>query len=123
MQTAGGVLAAERLVIGTNGYADGLVDPLRRSIVPVRSVQVTTRPLSDKLEKSILPERQVVSDTRKLLLYFRLDAQGRFIMGGRGRWASVGSWPARAISGQPSSGCSRSWVASSGRITGAATSH
>ena len=34
--------------------------------------------------KSILPEGQVSSDTRKLLLYFRLDHAGRFIMGGRG---------------------------------------
>ncbi len=85
-----GVLAARRIVIGTNGYADGLVDPLRRSIVPVSSVQVATRPLSDNLRKTILPEGQVVSDTRRLLLYFRLDADGRFIMGGRGAFGERG---------------------------------
>ena len=84
VHTEQGVLCTERIVIATNGYADGLNDPLRRSIIPVRSVQVATRPLSDNLRKSILPEGQVVSDTRRLLLYFRLDAQGRFLMGGRG---------------------------------------
>jgi glycine/D-amino acid oxidase-like deaminating enzyme len=36
------------------------------------------------LRKSILPHGQVTSDTRKLLLYFRLDHQGRLLMGGRG---------------------------------------
>jgi glycine/D-amino acid oxidase-like deaminating enzyme len=90
LHTAKGTLTAERIVIGTNGYADGLHDPLRRSIVPARSVQVATRPLSDNLRKSILPEGQVLSDTRRLLLYFRLDAEGRFLMGGRGAFGESG---------------------------------
>ena len=90
VRTEEGVLAARHIVIATNGYADGLHDPLRRSIIPARSVQVATRPLSDNLRKSILPEGQVVSDTRRLLLYFRLDAQGRFLMGGRGAFGERG---------------------------------
>lgn len=90
LHTAQGRLKAGRIVIGTNGYADALHDPLRRSIVPARSVQVATRPLSDNLRKSILPEGQVVSDTRRLLLYFRLDAEGRFLMGGRGAFGEPG---------------------------------
>ncbi len=90
VHTEKGVLRAARIVIATNGHADGLHDPLRRSIVAVRSVQVATRPLSDNLRKSILPEGQVVSDTRRLLLYFRLDAQGRFLIGGRGAFAERG---------------------------------
>ena len=32
----------------------------------------------------ILPEGHVVSDTQRILLYFRLDDEGRLIMGGRG---------------------------------------
>jgi glycine/D-amino acid oxidase-like deaminating enzyme len=90
LQTAQGTLTASRIVIGTNGYADQLHDPLRRSIVPARSVQVATRPLSDNVRKSILPEGQVLSDTRRLLLYFRLDAEGRFLMGGRGAFGESG---------------------------------
>jgi glycine/D-amino acid oxidase-like deaminating enzyme len=90
LHTEKAVLTARRIVIGTNGYADGLVDPLRRSIVPVSSVQVASRPLSDNVRKTILPEGQVVSDTRRLLLYFRLDAEGRFIMGGRGAFGERG---------------------------------
>lgn len=90
LHTAKGTLSAGRIVIGTNGYADQLHDPLRRSIVPARSVQVATRPLSDNLRKSILPEGQVLSDTRRLLLYFRLDAHGRFLMGGRGAFGENG---------------------------------
>lgn len=90
LHTAQGTLTAGRIVIGTNGYADTLHDPLRRSVVPARSVQVATRPLSDNVRKSILPEGQVLSDTRRLLLYFRLDAKGRFLMGGRGAFGEAG---------------------------------
>ena len=90
LATTTAVLAARRVVIATNGYADGLHDRLRRSIVPVVSLQVATRPLSDNLQKTILPEGQVVSDTRRLLRYFRRDADGRLIMGGRGAFGARG---------------------------------
>lgn len=90
LQTDRGALRARRIVIATNGYADALHDRLRRSIVPVVSLQVATRPLSDNLEKTILPEGQVVSDTRRLLLYFRRDAEGRLLMGGRGAFGARG---------------------------------
>ena len=36
-------------------------------------------PLTDNLRRSILPEGHVSSDTRKLLLYFRLDHTGRLL--------------------------------------------
>ncbi|TNF63070.1 MAG: FAD-binding oxidoreductase, partial [Rhodobacteraceae bacterium] len=68
----------------TNGYSGPLHGGLARSVVPVRSVQVATAPLSENLRGTILPERNQVSDMARLLLYFRVDARGRFIMGGRG---------------------------------------
>src|SRR5262249_23724018 len=43
-----------------------------------------TRPLSDSHRRTILPKGQAVSDSRRLLRYFRLDAAGRMVMGGRG---------------------------------------
>jgi len=59
---------------------------LERTIIPVQSVQVATTPLSDNILKSILPGKQAPSDTRRSLLYYRLDSDGRFIMGGRGAY-------------------------------------
>jgi glycine/D-amino acid oxidase-like deaminating enzyme len=75
---------ARKVVLCTNGYTDGLVPGLRRTIIDVNSFQVATEPLSDNIRKTILPYGQVSSDTRKLLLYFRLDHEGRLLMGGRG---------------------------------------
>jgi len=91
VHTGRGVLRARRVLICTNGYTGHVTPKLRRSVVPVRSVQVATAPLSDNVRASILPGLQAVADTRRLLLYFRMDAQGRFIMGGRGSYDDAGS--------------------------------
>lgn len=91
IRTAQGVLHAGKVLLCTNGYTDGLVPPLAQTVVPVRSIQVATAPLSDNVRASILPGLQAASDTRRLLLYYRLDAQGRFIMGGRGTYGAKGT--------------------------------
>ncbi len=80
----GASVTADRVVMCTNGYTGDLVPRLAETIIAPNSFQIATAPLSDNLRKSILPEGQVTSDTRKLLLYFRLDHTGRFLMGGRG---------------------------------------
>ena len=86
IHTDNGVLRASKVLLCTNGYTDDLVPPLERTIIPVQSVQVATAPLSDNILKSILPGKQAPSDTRRSLLYYRLDSDGRFIMGGRGAY-------------------------------------
>jgi glycine/D-amino acid oxidase-like deaminating enzyme len=82
--TAKGSVRADRVIIGTNGYTDDLLPGLKRTVIPVRSYIVATAPLSDNLRKTILPQGHCVSDSRQLLFYWRLDAHGRLVMGGRG---------------------------------------
>jgi glycine/D-amino acid oxidase-like deaminating enzyme len=79
-----GAVTAETVLICTNGYTGNLWPGLKQSLVPVNSFQVATRPLSDNIRRSVLPEGLPVSDTRRLLRYFRLDPSGRLLMGGRG---------------------------------------
>jgi glycine/D-amino acid oxidase-like deaminating enzyme len=78
-------VTAPRIVICTNGYTGDLWPKLRQTVVAPHSFIVATEPLSDNVRKSILPFGQVSSDTRQLLLYFRIDHTGRLLMGGRGR--------------------------------------
>jgi glycine/D-amino acid oxidase-like deaminating enzyme len=80
----GATVDAGRVLLATNGYTGDLVPGLRRTVIAVNSFQVATAPLTDNVRKSILPEGHVSSDTRKLLLYFRFDHEGRLLMGGRG---------------------------------------
>ena len=84
MTEQGKSVLAKKVIMCTNAYAGDLVPGLRQTIVDVNSFQVATAPLSDNIRKTILPYGQVSSDTRKLLLYFRLDHTGRLLMGGRG---------------------------------------
>lgn len=84
LRTARGTVSARHVVLATNAYSDDLWPGLRQSIVPVYSFQVATRPLGDNVGRTILPDGQSASDTRRVLFYFRRDAHGRLVMGGRG---------------------------------------
>ena len=94
IRTDGGSVTCRQVVFATNAYSDQFVEPLQRTVVAVPSLQVATAPLPPDLRRSILPEGQSVSDTWRLLRYFRLDAHGRLIMGSRGVFGDVP--PARA---------------------------
>jgi glycine/D-amino acid oxidase-like deaminating enzyme len=83
--TEHGSVTAGQILLCANAYTDGLWPGLARSVIPAFSYQVATEPLGDNVRRSILSEGQVVSDTRRLLRYFRLDHTGRLLMGGRGR--------------------------------------
>lgn len=89
IQTPGGSVVSAMVILATDAYTDRLVDPLRRTLIPVPSFQVATEPIPEKLRQTILPEGQSASDTWHLLRYFRLDATGRLVMGSRGTFADV----------------------------------
>jgi glycine/D-amino acid oxidase-like deaminating enzyme len=50
-------------------------------VIPVRTVQFTTKPLSDNLLKTILPGRQPMIDTRRVLISVRIHQDGRLHFG------------------------------------------
>ena len=88
-ETACGSVTAQTVVVATDAYTDRAFDVLRRTVVAVPSIQVATAPLPPHLRASILPGGQSVSDTRRILRYFRLDASGRFVLGTRGSYADI----------------------------------
>lgn len=82
----GGAVIAEKALFCTNGYSN-LFDPipsLSRTVIPFFSYQIATEPLSGNILKTLLADGVGVSEFRRLLGYFRVDTQGRFIMGARG---------------------------------------
>ncbi|MCK5495386.1 MAG: FAD-binding oxidoreductase, partial [Hyphomicrobiaceae bacterium] len=90
VETPGGAVIADQVLLATNAYTDALWPGLQRSVIPLFSYQVATRPLGDNLLRSILAGGMPVSDTRRLLNYFRLDHTGRLVVGGRGRAGQTG---------------------------------
>ncbi len=84
LRTRGGTVTADVLLIGTNAYTDTRWPGLALTVVPMVSIQAATDPLPPELGAAILSQGHCASDTRRLLWYFRRDAAGRLLMGGRG---------------------------------------
>jgi glycine/D-amino acid oxidase-like deaminating enzyme len=80
---SGASIHAQKVVLGTGAYTDDLWPRLHRTVLPVYSFVLATPPLGDEAAH-ILPGQEVASDSKRLLLYFRRDSAGRFILGGRG---------------------------------------
>jgi glycine/D-amino acid oxidase-like deaminating enzyme len=84
VSTPHGAVLARTVVIATGAYTGEATPTLKRSILPVQSIQVATEPLSSNVRRTILPHGHVASDTRRLLLYCRFGADNRLVFGGRG---------------------------------------
>ncbi|WP_374370469.1 NAD(P)/FAD-dependent oxidoreductase [Dongia sp.] len=84
VETAAGRVLADRVVLATNGYSDDLWPGVRRSVVPFFSAIAATEPLPSPLRARILPGRQVAYESSWRVMYWRIDAQGRLLMGGPG---------------------------------------
>jgi glycine/D-amino acid oxidase-like deaminating enzyme len=84
LSAPGGNIKASQVIMATNGYTPALWPGLKESVVPVLSAQVATEPLSENIRRQVLPDGEILSDTRRILWYFRQDAHGRLIMGGGG---------------------------------------
>ncbi|HEX3501583.1 MAG TPA: FAD-binding oxidoreductase [Stellaceae bacterium] len=87
---SGAIVEADTVIVATNAYADGLVAGLAPSIVAANSLQIATVPLPAAARRAILPGGEVLSDTRRIIRYWRLDRDGRLIMGGRGPYREPG---------------------------------
>jgi glycine/D-amino acid oxidase-like deaminating enzyme len=84
VETAAGSVTAKRLLLATNVSVGGLHPRVARSQLGVWSFQIATRPMTSAEQARILPGNAVVSDTRRVLRYFRTDRDGRIIVGGKG---------------------------------------
>ena len=86
LRTPVATLRAEKIIIATNGYSsEDLPDWMRSRFMPVQSSIILTRPLKeDELNAQGWTSDQMAYDTRKLLHYFRLLPDRRFLFGMRG---------------------------------------
>lgn len=84
VNTPRGDIAARDIVIATNGYTGTATLWLRRRIIPIGSYVIATEPMPADVMQSVIPRGRIVSDTRKVVYYYRLSPDGtRMIFGGR----------------------------------------
>ena len=84
LDTPKGPVLARDVVIATNGYTGGLTPWLQRRVIPIGSYMIATEPLPEGLMDRLFPSNRIVSDTRKVVYYYRPSPDRRRILfGGR----------------------------------------
>lgn len=84
VRTARGEVLARDVVIATNGYTGALTPWLQRRVIPIGSYVIATEPLPEGLMDRLIPKNRIVSDTRKVVYYYRASPdRRRMVFGGR----------------------------------------
>jgi glycine/D-amino acid oxidase-like deaminating enzyme len=90
VRTGRGEVLADEVVIATNGYTGDVTPQLKRRLIPVASHIIATEELPADLAASLIPRKRTLSDTRRVLTYYRLSPDHRrVIFGGRARFTQV----------------------------------
>jgi glycine/D-amino acid oxidase-like deaminating enzyme len=90
--TSRGTTEAGDVVIATNGYTGALTPALRRRIVPIASHIIAAEELPEDLARSLVPKGRTLSDTKRVLCYYRMSPDGkRMVFGGRARFTQAES--------------------------------
>jgi glycine/D-amino acid oxidase-like deaminating enzyme len=89
--TSGSDLEAGDVLLATNGYISSVSPPLQRRIIPIGSYVIATEPLGESIVSRLVPRRRVVFDSKHLLFYFRVTADGRLVFGGRAEFGRPSS--------------------------------
>ncbi len=88
--TGRGDIEVDEVVIATNGYTGDLTPNLKRRVIPVASHIIATEELPEGLAASLIPKKRTLSDTRRVLTYYRLSPDHkRVIFGGRARFTAA----------------------------------
>ena len=88
--SSGQKITAKFVLLCGNAYLQNIgTTKMTRRLAPVTSSVLATTPLSDNLISHILPHRAAVADCNTALNYYRIDADGRMIFGGRASYTNV----------------------------------
>jgi glycine/D-amino acid oxidase-like deaminating enzyme len=84
VSTARGTCTARDVVVATNGYTGPLTPWLRRRVIPIGSYIIATEKLPADVMVRLMPKDRIVSDTRKVVYYYRASPdRQRILFGGR----------------------------------------
>ena len=84
VHTERGSVRAAKVAVATNGYTSQTTPWQRRRVIPIGSYIIATEPLSDAVAHELSPQTRVMSDSRKLVFYYRLSPdKRRMLFGGR----------------------------------------
>lgn len=84
INTSQGTITATDIIIATSGYTSKVTPWQQRRIIPIGTYMIATEPLPQATIDRLIPNNRVVTDTRRMILYYRTCPQRRRILfGGR----------------------------------------
>ncbi len=84
VRTSHGPVKAGKVVLATNGYTGPISPWHQRRIIPIGSYVIATEEIPRQIIDRLFPTDRVLSDTRKLVYYYRLSPdRKRVLFGGR----------------------------------------
>ena len=81
VRTAKGMVIADHLILGCNGYLGGLEPRVAARVMPINNFIAATEPLGPRTAE-VLTRDVAVADDLFVINYFRLSADGRLLFGG-----------------------------------------
>jgi len=90
VETSRGAILTKEVVVGTNGYTDGVAPSLRRRILPIGSYIIATEPLPEELARTLSPRGRAFFDTKNFLYYWHVSEDLRMVFGGRASFLPLG---------------------------------
>ena len=82
VETAKGVIRAEKVVLAGNGYLPDLNKQIAERVMPINSFIAATEPLGDRAAE-VLAKDIAVADDKFVVNYYRLSGDKRLLFGGR----------------------------------------
>jgi glycine/D-amino acid oxidase-like deaminating enzyme len=88
LRTPRGDIRARNAIVATNGYTGAAFAALARRILPIGSAILATDELKPEIASRLIPKGRIVSNTARVLHYYRMSPGGRrLLFGGRMRSA------------------------------------
>ena len=75
-------VTADAVVFACNGYLDALDPGCGKRVMPINNFILATEPLGQERARDLIPNDIAIVDTRFVVNYFRLSADGRLLFGG-----------------------------------------
>lgn len=82
VRTPNGTVTARHVILACNAYLGSLAPDIAGRIMPVNNFIVATEPLGEARARSLIRDDVGVQDTKFVIDYYRLSADGRMLFGG-----------------------------------------
>ncbi len=84
VMTERGRVRAGKVILATNGYSGPLAPWQQRRVIPIGSYMIATEELPQGLMDRLIPKNRILSDTRRVVYYYRASPdRKRILFGGR----------------------------------------